>query len=193
MKTKFMLAAALLFSAGTYAQTIQSSGEQSSAVQAGKTTELNMAGSSNTSVHSEAGAATAKKINQEKQQVKEEAKTETKAAKYRVNETAATVAKEKNSASVSVSGEGVANASAKDNKLNQDASLQGGASLSAGAIENTARYGGAAVKPVAKTAVKTAAVTAVHAKATVAKTVQPRPATVKMQTRVQAHGGIKIK
>jgi hypothetical protein len=198
MKTNLLFAAALLLSAGTYAQTIKSASAQSSATtaSAGKTAELQSASTSNTAISTDAGTLAAQKTNQEKQQAKQEVTAVKTAADAREKQAISTV-KEKSSAAASIKGEGQVNAGAKDNKVSQDASLQSGVSVSGQPAKSTAKaviqHTAAEVKTGSKAAVNTATAAKTSVKTTVAKTVQPKPAGIKVQTRVQANGGIKIK
>jgi len=202
MKTNLLFAAALLLSAGTYAQAIKSSNTQSSATtaSAGKTADLHSTSSSNTTVSSNAGALAAQKTNQEKQQAKQEvnaARTEANAREKQAEKETVPAVKEKSSTSASVNGEGQVNAGTKDNKLSQDASLQSSISASGQPAKNTvkaaAQYTATEVKAGSNAAVGTATAAKTKVKTAVAKTVQPKPAGIKVQTRVQANGGIKIK
>jgi hypothetical protein len=202
MKTNLLFAAALLLSAGMSAQTIKSSDAQSSgtSAKAGKITELQSTSSSNTAVSSNAGKLTTQKANQEKQQAKQEVAAIGTAANTRAKQAkteAVSAVKEKSNSSASINGEAQVNAGAKDNKVAQDASLQGNASASGQPAKTTvkaiAKRTGTEVKAGSKAAVNTVSVAKTSVKTTVAKTVQPKPAAIKMQTRVQANGAIKIK
>ena len=195
MKTNLFIAAALFLSAGTHAQTLNSSAAQSSSTAASvnkKTTDISTVNSANTTVANNA-AEKKSAINSE---AKQEAKQGIKAAATTANageqqakkETAAIV--KENRESVSVSSGTQANASTKYNKVGGDASLNTEVSVSP---KNTAKAVAVRSTNAAKTTVHAVSATSAKVNGTVTKTVQPKPVAIKTQARIATTSGIKIK
>jgi hypothetical protein len=221
MKTKVLFAAALLLSASSFAQEVAVKNEQaasaSTTVKSGSTANTNISSSSNTEVNSNAAEKVAAKADQKGQEANKTVTTQKEAVTGQVRTDIATTQKsmqETSNGSGDIHANAQADARSGSNKVDQDASLNSQGAVSAegfkssgkelkkegqtslnsqtaSAVQITNHGVNQTKRAVTKTNASTA--TAIHSSAGIANSAKPKPASIKMNTRLKSNTGLKIK
>jgi hypothetical protein len=189
MKTKVLFAVAFFLSTATFAQQVDAKTSQSgsaSLTSNPSASTVNISSNSSTSLKTNALSSAEQKANQAKEDAKKTVSKTRETAQKNVNADASIKATES------------VNASSRNNKVSQDASINGKSELAetnknldekSGKSMTEVRDAGKDVKASASIGSSAAAKTSTEIK----QTSKPRPATIKMQGQMNSTAGIKIK